>query len=336
MSKPKVQILFTKNIRGDSMLQLKDGRIIFYYFRNGYRFSIYDDKTFRKLYEIDLDKMINKLEKEGKDKIDEEKEEEDEQSFFLHRTFYSTSQIIIKELYDGLILIGYNRYLIELNHLDKTYETKVVKKLNDNILDINELSDKRIIVITKKQIKEIIKESGGYIIKKITLLKENWKLREHPSTIYLDYDDFNQYFSSYVLPNDRLLLNSFSTEYYSYTECANHPSHEFSNSKIIFIDLKNFEEIISTETFETDVKYMIIGNIIVIQAYRTLIIYDINSLNILKNITLDKYFGYMYNYDEQYLIAISEKGKRNELTVYKIENNELIQHYIIRTNIFFN
>ena len=53
-----VQNLFSGIIGCDSLIQLKDGRLIFYYFREYYNFHIYDAKTFHKLFVIDLDKPI--------------------------------------------------------------------------------------------------------------------------------------------------------------------------------------------------------------------------------------------------------------------------------------
>ena len=58
----------------------------------------------------------------------------------------------IKELNNGLILIGRNNYLIELNLHEDKYDYKIIKKFDNIISDINELSDKGIIVITNKKI----------------------------------------------------------------------------------------------------------------------------------------------------------------------------------------
>ena len=204
-----------------------------------------------------------------------------------------------------------------------------------NILDINEISDKGIVIITNKKIFVMKKENLEYIIKNEYPIKDNWKIISKSST-RICFSDFNQYFSSYVLPNDKLLLNSFSTELSYPGWCGTHPPTEISNSKIIFIDLKNFEEITSTETFEIDAKYIIFENIILIQAKKKVIINDINALNIINNITLKKYYGYMYKYDEQYILALSKYEEENTLTIYKIENNDLIEYGKIKADLSFD
>ena len=55
----------------------------------------------------------------------------------------------------------------------KDYDIKVIKQLDDIILDINELSNKRIILFTKEKILILKREKEGYIIKEEYLIKEN-------------------------------------------------------------------------------------------------------------------------------------------------------------------
>ena len=203
-----------------------------------------------------------------------------------------------------------------------------------NILDINEISDKGIVIITNKKIFVLKKENLEYIIKDEYPIKDNWKIIPKSST-HRYHDDFKQYFSSYVLPNDKLLLNSFSTEISYNGGCLTHPPFEFSNSKFIFIDLMNFEEITSTKTFEIDAKYIIFKNMILIKAFKKVIIYDINSFKIINNITLEKCYGYMYKYDEQYILTLSKNEKKNTLRIYKIENNDLKKYGKIKVNLSF-
>ena len=124
-----------------------------------------------------------------------------------------------------------------------------MKKIDINILDINEISNNRLIIITNIKILILKKENSEYIIINEYQINNNWKIIPMSAT-HRYYGGFKQYFSSYVLHNDKLLLNSFSTELRYNGWCGTHPPTEFSNSKIIFIDLKNFEEISSTETFK--------------------------------------------------------------------------------------
>jgi len=239
----------------------------------------------------------------------------------------------IKELDNGLILIARNKYLIELKLHKKNYDYKLVKQLDDDILEINELPDKRIMAITTQKIILFERKNEEYIFKEEYQLKNNWKF---PAEGLLR--DINQYFFSYILPNNRLLLNSFFTEFEEADGCVMGQKVESSKSKFIFIDLKNFEEILSTETFDKDAKCIVLENEIVIQCYKTLIIYDINSLKPIKVIKNDKKFTYLYlyKYDKKHLIAYSVNQEKDgdSVLIYKIENRDLIKHYEIRAKSF--
>ena len=51
MEEKKAEILFTKeNIKYDSTLQLKDRKLIVYYFIGDYKIVLYSQKSFQKLY----------------------------------------------------------------------------------------------------------------------------------------------------------------------------------------------------------------------------------------------------------------------------------------------
>ena len=121
--------------------------------------------------------------------------------------------------------------------------------MDANILDINEILNNRLIIVNNINILILKKENLEYIIINEYSINNNWKIISMSET-HRYYGDFRQYFSSFVFPNDKLLLNSFSTELRYNGWCCIHPPTEYSNSKIIFIDLKSFEEISSTETFK--------------------------------------------------------------------------------------
>ena len=287
----EAQIIFSKTVNGDSILQLKDGSLLFYYFRSKYGISIYNEKSFQKIFAINILKAIKKYEndnvigEDGKSKEEQDsndQDDEDEEEYFERRRFmYEDNEDTkrknsIKELSNGVILIGRDNYLIELKLKEKDYEVKIVNKLNDIILDINELPDHRIIVITDNNIILFNQEKGEYNIKQQYPVKANWKIVAVSSTERF-YGNFHQYYSSEILPNNRLLLNSFSTELSYNSGCGTHPPYEFSYSKIIFIDTKNFEEIKSTELFEIDAKHIVLDNVILIQDYKNLLIYEIET-----------------------------------------------------------
>ena len=89
-------------------------------------------------------------------------------------------------------------------------------------------------------------------------------MKPNLSTGIINYFGFNSYFNSYILPNDILLLYSFSSEFYKFKRCSTHSIDELILSKIIFIDLNNFNEISSTETFRDLLQYILLENIICI------------------------------------------------------------------------
>ena len=325
MEEKEVQLLFKKNIEGNFIIPLKDGKIIIYYFREDYNIHIYNEKTFQKLFDINLYYSIIKF-KETIKKNDE--------SLF---DFYHNKNCI-KELENGLILLGLDKYLMKLKLNKKDYDIKVIKKLDDIILDVNELSNKIIIIITNKNIIQLEEKNEEYIVVNEYSLKENWKIVPKSLT-GKSYEDFHQYYSSYVLPNSRLLLNSFSTELSKFRLCSRQSPIIITDSKIIFIDLNNFEEISSTEIFETNINYIILENYIIIHSYENFIIYDINSLKQIQNIQKSEIFGYWRKLNNQELIEFSRDINGNKtINIYKINNKDnnnynLIEPYKIKIDI---
>ena len=73
---------------------MKDGKIIFYYFREGESIYIYNGKSFKKLFEINLYKEAKKSKKENSDKATEkeknkrEEEEEEENEYDNKYRYY--------------------------------------------------------------------------------------------------------------------------------------------------------------------------------------------------------------------------------------------------------
>ena len=338
MEEKELEFLFTKkNINGESILQLKDGKLLFYNPIGGARIILYSQKTFQKIYELNFDKLIKKLEEENAE-FDEE--DDDEKPWLKSRWSrrYSrdyNDKISIKELDNGLLLIGYNKYLIEFYPYENIYSSKVVKKFKATIMDIIVLSEKRFIIIANDNIKEVIKEKEKYVIKKKYPFKENWKDKPSRSTIDIEYSDFHQYYCSYLLSNDKLLLNNFSIESFDYTGCCSHPTEHLTYSKIILIDLKNFEEIASTKAFNKYLRVIILKNIIVVQVCKNLTLYDINSLQPIKDIKLERYYNFLYKYNNKYLIAISVEENNDNINIFKIENNDLIKSYSISKYLSF-
>ena len=136
MEVKEAEYLFSTDYKGDHIMQLKDGKILMYYLYGNYIINVYNEKTFHKLYEIDINFII-----------------------------YNANKNIIINLNNGLIIMGHDHYLIELNLYDKVYDYKIITCLNDNILDMTQISEKRIILITYESLILVEKGSEEYIIK---------------------------------------------------------------------------------------------------------------------------------------------------------------------------
>ena len=253
MKKAEAQLLFfKKKVEGDSIIQLKDGKILLYYFRGIYDIFIYNEKTFHKLLEIDLYKPIYEIENETKKKHNKstneedkenDNEEEDDYIMLKERKEDKLNKNSIKELNNGLILIGRDNYLIELNIHEKSCNYKIIKRIEDIILDINVLSDKNLIMITQTNIIIFQNENNEFILKEKYITENDCVI-----TYSKFYSKFSknaplQYFSSCELNNNNLLINSFSSVKIFSGGCLCSSSYkENFNSKIIFIDLKSLKE----------------------------------------------------------------------------------------------
>ena len=125
MIKKEVQFNMKAKIEANTIIQLKDGRLLFYYFREIYKIYIYNEKTFEQLFEIDLKNLkyefMNKFEgdnEKNSNKLKNHEEsnakiEKDDNIFNKYNVKRNKNSI--KELDNGLILIGRDKYLIEIN-----------------------------------------------------------------------------------------------------------------------------------------------------------------------------------------------------------------------------
>ena len=137
------------------------------------------------------------------------------------------------------------------------------------------------------------------------------------------------------MPNERLLLNSVSSEIYHSRRCGR--TNISFHSKIIFIDLKKFEEIKCTREFYTDAKSIVLKDLILIQDEHEIYLYDINNLELKKEIELKGNYDYLYEYDNiDTVIGISLYQYHNDLILYKIDNNNLVKRCVVKTHLVFN
>ena len=253
------------HLDGDSLIQLDDRSLLSFYFRMSNPLKIYEQKEFKEKLSIDLEEIL----KEHNKKIIYNEEEDEVEEKEKNKSF----QLAVFQLKKKSILVGYYNYLIEIKLKDKNFESKVIFEDKDNILNINELSDGRIILITNNSIL-VLKD---LILKDKYNIKKNWRIVPVSLTERY-YGNFEQYFSSNILSDERILIRSFSTELSYNGGCGTHPPDEFTHSKIIFLNTKNFEEIKTTEEFESDCRALVFENLIIIQAYHDIYLYDIKTL----------------------------------------------------------
>ena len=172
MEKKELQLMFKQRglnciIRFNSIIQLKDGKLLFMHNEFDNNIYIYNEKTFQKFFDINLYQFIEAFEKEQKKLKTDNKD-----TFNCEENYNKT----IKELRSGFILIGLFKYLIELKLDENTYDCRIIKELDDTILNINELLDKRIIIITNEKIMIFKRENQDYIMKEQYQINENWKM----------------------------------------------------------------------------------------------------------------------------------------------------------------
>lgn len=157
----------------------------------------------------------------------------------------------------------------------------------------------------------------------------------------------SQYFRSYELPKKRILLLSYSIGEYIPRCCINiFENNTSSHSKVIFIDLSDFKEIKSTETFREKTAQIIeLENRIIIQETNNMHLYDKNTLEMIKTIMIDEKYNRVYfpsflfkifKFDEHNLIVIRLNTYDNNLIWYEISNNEPVKKSIIKINFKFN
>ena len=133
-------------------------------------------------------------------------------------------------------------------------------------------------------------------------------------------------------------MKSFSKEIWRSSRCVAHGwAQGLFRAKVIFIELKNFEEIKSTETFEAITNVVTFQNLIIIQPLERderMLIYDINSLEIIQNKEFVEQFGVFFNFDNKFLVSIPKDRYYGNVITYELEDNKLIKHYEIKSKMF--
>ena len=292
------------NFDGDSLIQLDDERILSFYFRSIEALKIYEQKEFKEILSIDLEEILKQNNKNTEDFRESEK----------------TFELSVIQLKNKSILVGFYTYLIEIKLNEKSFESNVVFEYKENILNINELPDGKIILFTNNSILVL----NDFILKDKYNIKKNWKIVPVSLTRRF-YGNFDQYFASIILPDKRILLRSFSTELSYNDGCRAYPPLEFTHSKIIFLNTKNFEEIKTTEEFKSDSRGLVYENLIIIQDFYDIYLYDIKTLDIIKKMEINGEYSYFEKYKENEIIAYSIYENINDLLIYRVEGRDIFK-----------
>ena len=293
------------NLDGDSLIQLDDERILAYHYRKSYFYTlkIYDQKEFKEMLSIDLEKII--------------KENNKDESPLTSR---ESNDLSVIQLKNKSILVGLYCYLIEIKLNEKSFESKIAFKDYAFILNINELPDGRIILITNQAILVL----NDFILKEKYNIKDNWRIVPLSLKESDYYEEFEQHFFSTILPDERIILRSFSTELDCHGGCGTHPPSEFNHSKVIFLT-KNFEEIKTTEEFQSDCRDLVFEKLIIIQAYNDIYLYDIKTLENIKKMKIQGRYTYFEKYNENEIIAYSNYENENDLLIFRVEGDDIIK-----------
>ena len=300
---------------GDSLIQLEDGRILSFYFRDFRPLKIYTQNDFKEILSINVEDILKQNEKVNDLSYDDEDE---------------TFELAIIQLKNKSILVGYYKYLIEIKLNEINFKSKIVFEDKEIILNINELPDGRIILITNSSILVL----NNFILKDKYNININWKILPVSSTESY-CSDFNQYFSSTMLPDERILLRSFSTELNFHPSSLTYPPKEFTHSKIIFLNTQNFEQIKITEEFKSDCRALVFEKLIIIQDYHDIYLYNIKSLKNIKKMKIEEKYSYFEKYNENLIIAYSVNERINDLLIFRVEGSDIIKSCEIKRKFNF-
>ena len=301
------------NLDGDSLIQLDDGRILSFNFRKSYSYSlkIYEQKEYKEILSINLLEILKQNDKKLR--------------------LMGDIDLSVIQLKNKSILVCFYIYLIEIKLNEKSFESKIAFEYDENFLNINELPDGRIILITKDSILIL----NDFILKDKYDIKDNWRIVP-VSLSNRYYGKFKQHFFSTIIPDERIIFRSFSTELSYHGGCGTHPPAEFTHSKIIFINTKNFEEIKTTEEFNSDCRDIVLENIIIIQANHDINLYDIKTLENIKKIKIKGEYNYFEKYNENEIIAYSKYENENDLLIFRVEGNDIVNSCEVKQKFKFN
>ena len=239
----------------------------------------------------------------------------------------STIITSVKQIRNGKILCCFHDlYVLSIKSKKLICSKKIKIPNNEIIFDIIELKNEKILGLTNKSIYKItIKEKNNFEFSQIYKIPEDWLITPF-SKKRIFFSSFKQYMNTYELPNDRLLIHSYSTEFSHNGGCGTHPPSEISVNKIYILNLKNFEIVHQFKEIHSEINLVILNKYICIcyfygqHMHNIIDIYNLNDYKLIKIIE-DKFpKKYIIKYDENTFIGMNEKEEMNDIIVYSLSD----------------
>ena len=204
----------------------------------------------------------------------------------------------------------------------KTNEIKKIEFPNEEVIDIIELKNKKILGITTNHLININFNGEECQISNISDVPQNSFSKE------MHCEFLKQYLDLYELPNNKILIHSHSNGLaFAQSFCGNSCPKEDLFNKIYILDLTDSSFIYNFDYFEnlkTEINIVILDKYICISHDNIIDIYDINSFKLVKQIDDKINKKYIIKYDENLIIGLSHIENENNIVVYNLSNiNEI-------------
>jgi hypothetical protein len=211
-------------------------------------------------------------------------------------------------------------------------EIKKIELPEEEVIDIIELKNKKILGITKNHLININFKGEECQISNISQVPENSFSEEN-----LHCEFLKQYLDLYELPNNKILIHSHSNGLAPMI-CGNSIPVEVLFNKIYILDLTDSSYIYNFDNFEnlkTEMNIVVLDKYICISHDNIIDIYDVNNFKLMKQIDDKINKKYIIKYDESLILGLSHIENENNIIVYNLSNINEISFKIYYGNFEF-
>ena len=216
----------------------------------------------------------------------------------------------------------------------KSNEIKKIEFPKEEVKDIIELKNKKILGITNEHLINIDFKGEEYQISNIADVPQYFGKEN------LNCYDQKHYLDLYELSNNKILIHSHSNGIApSSSICGNSCPVEDLFNKIYILDLTDSSYIYNFDNFEnlkTEMNIVILDKYICISHDNIIDIYDINNFKLVKQIDDKINKKYIIKYDENLIIGLSHIENENNIIVYNLANINEISFKIYYGNFEFS